>query len=81
MLRRTHLHLDDEVVELLRRRAIERGISMSALIREMVRQQLAPSTKKLSVKDLGFVGSGKGATARKPVSEHHDGELAKAYVE
>lgn len=78
-MKRTQIQLDDPTYQLLRKRAFERGMSVSALLREMLAQYLAPSPSEHRLEDLTFVGPGhsvRGDLA--PVSERHDEVLAAA---
>ena len=79
-MRRTQVQLDENTYEELRRQAHERGISMSALLRELLRERLGARHPARRLEDFTFIGSGRskqGALA--PVSERHDEALAEAY--
>jgi Arc/MetJ-type ribon-helix-helix transcriptional regulator len=81
-MRRTQIQLDEEMHEILRRKAYEQGTSLASVIRDALNRSLdrrprRPARRKL--RDFEFVGAGKseqGALA--PVSERHDEALAKA---
>lgn len=78
-MRRTQLQIDEPTYELLRKRAFERGISMSALLREALTEYLVPQHRRLRLEDFSFVGSGRSEdTDLAPVSERHDEALAAA---
>ncbi|MBI3455483.1 MAG: ribbon-helix-helix protein, CopG family [Candidatus Rokubacteria bacterium] len=80
-MRRTQIQLDEQSYETLRRRAFERGCSISALVRELLAQSLGGQTprRRLTVKDFPFVGAGRSRQGRlSPVSERHDEAFAEA---
>ncbi|MBX6772114.1 MAG: CopG family transcriptional regulator [Chloroflexi bacterium] len=77
-MKRTQVQLDEATYELLRRTAFERGVSMSALLRQMVREHLGAEPRRRRREDFRFVGAGctdQGPLA--PVSERHDEALAE----
>lgn len=76
---RTQIQLTDEQVRALRRVAAQRGVSMAAVIRELVEQGLrtpaaARSTRARAA--IGRFGSGEST-----VSREHDRELERAFAE
>lgn len=77
----TQVQLDEATYETLRQKAFEKGISMSALLREIVREYWGRGKpRKWTLEDFTFVASGgseQGDLA--PVSEHHDEALVEAY--
>jgi plasmid stability protein len=81
-MKRTQVQLDDRTYAALRRRAYERGCSISALVRELLAQSLrspAPVGRRLSLADFPFIGAGRSSQeGRAPVSERHDEALAEA---
>ncbi len=80
-MRRTQIQLDDRTYEVLRRRAFERGCSISSYVREVLAYSLgtAKGKQKPSIKDFSFIGAGRSRQGRlAPVSEHHDEALAEA---
>jgi hypothetical protein len=81
-MKRTQVQFDEEVYEALRRRAFERGISMSALLRQVLREHLVPQSGPFRVEDFRFIGSGRGGVRRKgkAISELHDQEIAEAFA-
>ncbi|MBI4312781.1 MAG: CopG family transcriptional regulator [Chloroflexi bacterium] len=80
-MKRTQVQLDEPTYELLRTRAFQRGISMSALLREVLRQHLAASQAPLRLEDFTFIGSGESQQGDlSPVSERHDEALDEAYA-
>ena len=79
-MRRTQVQLDENTYEELRRQAHERGVSMSALLRELLRERLGTRRPTRRLEDFTFISSDRtkqGALA--PVSERHDEALAEAY--
>jgi plasmid stability protein len=80
-MKRTQIQLDERTYAALRRRAYERGCSISALARELLTEALGtrPAKKRLSLKDFSFVGAGRSEQGElAPVSERHDEALAQA---
>ena len=77
-MRRTQIQLDEATYQALKRKAFERGISMSALLRELLREGLDISPMPRSIENFGFIGSGRSRQGRfAPVSERHDEALAE----
>ena len=76
-MKRTQLRLDEDTYELLRAKALERGISISAMIREILEQHLStPQGPTPRLKDFTFIGSGSSAPSDlNPISERHDEAL------
>ena len=71
LLKRTQVQLEEELYELLRQEAFERGMPISELVRSILRQHLVAGGKPQG--SLGFVGMGEseqGSLA--PISERHD---------
>ncbi len=80
-MRRTQIQLDDRTYEVLRRRAFERGCSISSYVREVLADSLgsAEGEQKPSIEDFSFIGAGRSRQGRlSPVSERHDEALAQA---
>jgi len=76
------VRLDNDIYELLRTRAAERGMSISALVRELLNKRIAAGDVPLRIEDFSFIGSGRGPKRKGlPISEMHDEELAPAYKE
>ena len=68
-MRRTQIQLDEEIYEALRRLAFMRRRSLSAIVRELLREALGLSSRNLG--DFTFIGafsSGK----KEAISERHD---------
>lgn len=83
-MKRTQIQLDERTYEALRRRAFEKGCSMSSLVRELMARSLGTSTatQQPTIKDFTFIGAGRSRQGRlSPVSERHDEALAKALKE
>ncbi len=82
-MKRTQVQLDEATYQVLRRKAFERGISLAALIREVLREHLGTGpARRRRVEDFTFIGSGRsddGSLA--PVSERHDEALGEALAE
>lgn len=83
-MKRTQIQFDERTYEALRRRAFEKGCSISALVRELMARSLGTSTAKQqpTIKDFTFIGAGRSRQGRlSPVSERHDEALAMALKE
>lgn len=80
-MKRTQLQLDEPTYESLRRRAFQRGISMAALIRELLQEKLGTTpSRRLSLEDFPFIGSGRSEPGNlDPISERHDEALAEDF--
>lgn len=80
-MKRTQLQLDEVTYEELRRRAFEQGVSMSSLVRRLLRDCLGLTPARSGMDEFSFVASGRseqGSLA--PVSERHDEALAEDYA-
>lgn len=73
---RMHVALEESLHERLREEAARRGLSMAALVRELVRERLpSPLRQERDFPKLeAFIGSGRGSAS--DVSVHHDDYLA-----
>lgn len=83
-MRRTQIQLDERTYEALRRRAFERGRSISSVVRELLAQSLGTGRAKRrpTIKDFTFIAAGRSRQDRlSPVSERHDEALAEALME
>lgn len=77
-MKRTQVQLDEATYELLRQKAFERGVSMSALLREVLREHLGARPTPRRIEDFSFIGSGRSEQGDlAPVSERHDEALAE----
>ncbi|MBM3948198.1 MAG: hypothetical protein FJ312_02950 [SAR202 cluster bacterium] len=77
-MKRMQVQLDEATYQVLRRKAFERGISMSSFLRELLRMEFTPAVAPRRLESFGFIGSGRsrqGGLA--PVSERHDEALAE----
>ncbi|MDP3064033.1 MAG: CopG family transcriptional regulator [Chloroflexota bacterium] len=77
-MRRTQVQLDEATYRALKRKAFERGVSMSALLRELLRAEFNPASAPRRLESFRFIGSGlseQGGLA--PISERHDEALAE----
>ncbi len=80
-MRRTQIQLDERTYAAARRRAYERGCSLSAVVREALAQSLgtSPTKRRRALADFRFVKVGRSRQGRlSPVSERHDEALAAA---
>ena len=83
-MRRTQIQLDERTYEILRRRAFEKGCSISSYVREVLAYSLgtAKGKPKPSVDDFSFIGAGRSRQGRlSPVSERHDEALEGVLME
>lgn len=83
-MKRTQIQLDERTYELLRRKAFERGCSISAYVREVLSVLLgtAPTPERRTIRDFGFIGAGRSRQDRRaPISERHDEGLADGLPE
>jgi len=79
-MKRTQIQLDERTYEELRRRAFEKGCSVSSYVRDVLAHALgtAKTKQRLAIEDLTFVGAGSSHQGRRaPVSERHDEALAE----
>lgn len=63
----------------LRRVAAERGVSMAAVIRELLDESLAASRDARAARARSAIG--RFASGERTISEEHDRELADAFAE
>jgi hypothetical protein len=78
-MKRIQIQLDEEVYNLLRRRAFQERRSIAGVIREIIKKEITPSdrSRSLSIKDFRFVAAGQSKHGTlKPVSERHDEALS-----
>lgn len=79
-MKRTQIQLDERTYEVLRRRAFEKGCSISSFVREVLSYSLGTSGTKQrrNIKDFRFIGAGRSRQGKlAPVSERHDEALAE----
>jgi hypothetical protein len=80
-MKRTQIQLDEATYQVLKQKAFERGISMSALLRELLREKFAPASTPRRLESFRFIGSGSSDQGRMaPVSERHDEALAEDFA-
>ncbi|MFQ5827973.1 MAG: hypothetical protein ACE5JD_02285 [Candidatus Methylomirabilia bacterium] len=83
-MKRTQIQLDERTYEALRRRAFEKGCSISSLVRELLAHSMGTGKAKRrpTIKDFTFIGAGRSPQGRlSPVSERHDEALEEALME
>jgi predicted DNA-binding ribbon-helix-helix protein len=74
---RTLVQLEESLYQQLRDLAHERGLSLSALVRELLNKALhgPAKKKKMKIDQFKFIGSGR--SKEKNISERHDDYLAE----
>lgn len=76
-MKRIQIHIDERTYLALRRRALEKGCSISSLVRELLAYSLGTGKRRTSIKEFSFIGAGRSRQGRtSPVSERHDEALA-----
>jgi hypothetical protein len=83
-MKRTQIQLDEGTYEALRRKAFEKGCSISSYVREVLSYSLGTGTarRRRRLQDFRFIGVGKSRQGKLgPVSERHDDALAEAIAE
>lgn len=81
-MRRAQIQLDEEVYELLRRRAFKEKESVAGVIREIIGQEIAVSrgARIPTIRSFKFIGVGRSKqSSGKAVSERHDQALAEVF--
>lgn len=76
---RTQVQLTEEQARALRRAAAERGMSMAAMIRELLEQALSVPHAARSTRARAAIG--RFASGTQTVSREHDSELERAFAE
>jgi len=76
---RTQIQLTDEQVRMLRRVAAQRGLSMAAVIRELIEQGLTTASSGRSARARAAIG--RFASGGSSGSREHDGELERAFAD
>jgi hypothetical protein len=82
-MKRTQIQLDERTYEILRRRAFEKGCSISSYVREVLADSLGTTKgkQKPTMMDFSFIGAGRSRQGKlSPVSERHDEALAEALL-
>jgi plasmid stability protein len=81
-MKRAQIQLDEEVYDLLRRRAFQERRSVAGVIREIIRKGIIPSdrSRSSSIKDFRFIAAARSKQGTlKPVSERHDEVLKEVF--
>jgi plasmid stability protein len=81
-MKRAQIQLDEELHDLLRRRAFQEKRSVAGVIREIIRKGIIPSdrSRSSSIKDFRFIAAGRSKQGTlKPVSERHDEVLKEVF--
>lgn len=81
-MRRAQIQLEEEIYELLRRRAFKEKKSIAGVIREIVKKEISNADRRQtsSAMDFTFVGAGRSKQGSlKPVSERHDEALEEVF--
>jgi hypothetical protein len=81
-VKRTQIQLDEGTYEVLRRKAFERGCSISSFVREILAYSLGTGAakQKRTLQEFRFIGIGTSRQGRlAPVSERHDEALAEEH--
>lgn len=76
---RTQLQIDDDTYEALRLRAYKERKSMSAVVRELLREGLALGKRSGGQQGVRFTFVSSGASGRKDISVRHDDALAEDF--
>lgn len=81
-MHRTLIQLDEPLYEQLRCLAFEKGISLSATVRELLSKVIGRGRrrKKTKVSQLKFIGCGISKVLPKDISENHDKYLEEDYL-
>lgn len=78
-MRRMRIQLDERTFDKLRRRALEKGCSISSLARDLLARSLGSRgpRQRFSIEGFTFIAAGRSHQGRlPPVSERHDEALA-----
>jgi plasmid stability protein len=81
-MKRAQIQLEEELFEVLRKRAFREKRSISAVVREILKKDMASSrhVPPTSIRQFRFVAAGKSKQKDlKPVSERHDEALSVAF--
>jgi plasmid stability protein len=76
---RTQLQIDDDTYEALRLRAHLEHKSMSAVVREVLREGLGPKVSNVRERRPKYSFISSGASGRTDISERHDEVLAEDF--
>ena len=81
-MKRAQIQLDEEVYNVLRRRAFQEKRSVAGVIREIIKKEITPTgrSRSPSIKDFRFIAVGQSKQGTlKPVSERHDEALKEVF--
>jgi len=80
-MKRAQIQLEEDVYDQLRRRAFQQKKSISRLVRDIIKKEIAPTPNRAtSINNFRFIAAGRSDQASlKPVSERHDEALAEAF--
>ena len=81
-MKRAQIQLEEELFDLLRRRAFQEKRSIAGVIRDIIRKEITPSnrSRSSSMKDFKFIAAGRSRQGPlKSVSERHDEALVEAF--
>lgn len=78
-MERTQIQLTEEQLQALRRVAAQRGISMAAVIRELIDDALSAPASARSARARSAVG--RFSSGARTLSREHDRELERAFAE
>jgi predicted DNA-binding ribbon-helix-helix protein len=75
-MRRTQVQIEDDLYQALRQEAFQRGISISELVRRVLKRHLWGGVAASRGRTFSFVGMARSQQGRlAPVSERHDEAL------
>ena len=78
-MHRTLVQLDESLYQELKRRAFELGISLSALVRNLLSQVVSGKKKKrMRIDQFKFIGMGR--TKERDIAANHDKYLAEDFL-
>ena len=78
---RAQIQLDEETYEALRRRAFEKGVSMSAIVRaELAKALRVKEHKKYSKEDFSWIGAGRSRDGRANIAEKREKAVAESIL-
>ncbi len=74
--------MDEPTYQLLRTKALEEGVAIAALIREILHQHLGVAAGRVQrLEDFRFVGSGSSSgSGIEPIFERHDEALGQDFA-
>jgi predicted DNA-binding ribbon-helix-helix protein len=78
---RTQIQLTESQAEAVKRMAAERGLSMAAMIRELVERAISENGDRAVRIARARAAVGRYASGRSDIAREHDRELAEIYAE